>query len=47
MDKSGNKKAPKAKPVARSTKKTGNQPVKKGDITYVYRKDAFNKVKIS
>tara|TARA_B110000977_G_scaffold177813_1_gene234708 strand:- start:784 stop:936 length:153 start_codon:yes stop_codon:yes gene_type:complete len=50
MDKATMKKAGKAKPAAKRVKKLdkmGSVPVKKGDISYVYRKDAFNKVKIS
>tara|TARA_R110000787_G_scaffold195151_1_gene306519 strand:- start:369 stop:521 length:153 start_codon:yes stop_codon:yes gene_type:complete len=50
MDKSADKKAGKPKSSNKQAKKLDNKgsvPVKRGDITYVYRKDAFNKVKIS
>lgn len=50
MDKPTMKKAGKIKPASKRVKKLdkmGSEPVKKGDTTYVYRKDAFNKVKIS
>ena len=47
MDKPTMKKARKTKPVPKKSGKTGTPPVESGKTTYVYRKDAFKKVKIS
>ena len=47
MDKPAMKKARKTKPVPKKSGKTGTPPVESGKTTYVYRKDAFKKVKIS
>ena len=32
---------------AKKTKKSGEMPVQKGNVSYTYRKDAFKKVKIA
>ena len=47
MDKPAMKKARKTKPVPKKSGKMGTPPVESGKTTYVYRKDAFKKVKLA
>lgn len=47
MDKETMKKVRKTKPAAKKAGKMGTPSVEKGKTTYVYRKDAFKKVKLS
>jgi len=41
------KMTPKSTQKAQASQKNGQMPVKQGKISYTYRKDAFNKVKLA
>ena len=47
MDNKMKKQVRKTKPAAKQAEKNGMMPVQKGKISYVRRKDAMKKVKIS